>query len=149
MLLSLELERDPSAFAPPVAAVYGQLAPIPVSLRGTSVPAVGEATVTGTGVRNNTDMGAVAFVEGAWRGSAGMALAAANRPVFGLNMKRHGVTRGRPPREHLRGLHKLDRTSRGRDSRTGNRGLSFWPRPRRETRTTRKQNANETDCEGN
>lgn len=88
----------------PAAAVYRQLAPVPASLRGTTLPSavIEPTTVEGTTNVHSTDMGAVAFIERVWDGSA-VGLADWFQPALGLK-KRHGATRGRPPREHLRGL---------------------------------------------
>jgi hypothetical protein len=116
MKLTTELVDSRSAIAPPVVSVYCQLLPVSPAVRGTSAPATGLAAA-GTRILGDTttDMGAVAHVETAWRGRSAI-LPIATNPL-GLNKQRHGVTRGRPPRDHLKGLHKPDRTSRGPDSR--------------------------------
>lgn len=109
MLLSIDLAGVHSETMLPTAAAYCRLlAPVPAPVRGTTVPSAviesttveGKTNVHGTNA-HGTDMRAVAFVERAWDGSA-IGLAEWFQPSVGLN-KRHGATRGKPPREHLRG----------------------------------------------
>jgi hypothetical protein len=81
-------------------AVYRHIAPVPASVRGTTLPAAVLTTAASTvnTIDNNTDMGAVVLL-GRGRAFAGLGW----KPVTGSE-KRHGVTRGKPPREHRKGL---------------------------------------------
>ncbi|MCH7232336.1 hypothetical protein L0U85_15955 [Glycomyces sp. L485] len=103
-MLTKDIEGNEAVTAMPSAAVYWLLAPVPASLRGTSVPSdvIEPTTVEGTTDVHNTDIGVATFVERAWNGIA-LGLSEWGRPGTGLD-KRHGATRGRPPREHLRSL---------------------------------------------
>lgn len=95
-------------------AVYRHIAPVSASLRGTTLPVAVLTTAPSTvNTIDNTDMG-VGVLLGRGRAFAGLGW----QPVNGSE-KRHGVTRGKPPRDHRKGLQKPSRTSRGRESRTG------------------------------
>lgn len=101
MTLTTVLDDSTNQTLLPVVSVYCQLAPIPAPVRGTSVPAAGaEAAVAGSTNVHNTEMGAFTLIDRAWDGSA-VTTTDWFQPGVGIN-KRHGVTRGRPPREHLR-----------------------------------------------
>ncbi|MEU6250478.1 hypothetical protein [Glycomyces sp. NPDC047010] len=81
----------------PATAVYRSIAPVFVQLRGTTLPAAVLTTTAPSTVNSvdNTDMGANTL-----RGR-GTAIAGFGwQPVDTGSEKRHGVTRGRPPREH-------------------------------------------------
>lgn len=85
----------------PALGVYRHIAPVFAQLRGTTLPvAVLTTTALSTvnSIDNTTDMGVVALrrpaVNGTGRAVAGLGW----QPVSGTK-KRHGVTRGRPPRE--------------------------------------------------
>lgn len=81
------------------AAVYRHIAPVPASLRGTTLPVAVKTTAPSTvNLIDNTDMGAGVLL-GRGRAYAGLGW----QPIVGSE-KRHGVTRGRPPREHRMGL---------------------------------------------
>ncbi len=92
-------------------AVYHRLAPVPASLHGTTLSSAVIELVTVEGMTDvrSADMGAVARIERVRDGSA-VGLADRLQPNAGLK-KRNGVTRGKPPREHLTGLPKPGRTS--------------------------------------
>jgi hypothetical protein len=94
-------------------AVYRNIAPVFAQLRGTSLLAAALTTAQGTTlpaavlttapstvntIDNTTDMG-VETLRGRGRAFAGLGWL----PVNGSE-KRHGVTRGKPPREHRKGL---------------------------------------------
>lgn len=104
------------------AAVYRHIAPVPAPVRGTTLPgAVQITTLSTVKTIDNTDMGANVVI-GRGRDFAGLGW----QPVTGSE-KRHGATRGRPPREHRKGLStKPARNSRGRESRPRDRGLFVW-----------------------
>lgn len=104
MMLTKDLEGKEAVTMLPAVAVYRQLAPVPAPLRGTTLPsAVFEATtVEGTTNVHSTDMGAGVLIGRVQDGSAA-GIVGGTTPNVWLK-KRHGVTRGRPPREHLRGL---------------------------------------------
>ncbi|GAB3650295.1 hypothetical protein GCM10028833_19600 [Glycomyces tarimensis] len=103
-MLTIDLAGEHTDTVLPVAAVYRQLAPVPAPLCGTTLPsaAIEHAVAEGTTNVHNTDMGAAVLIErvsdGTDFGATGWQL-----PSVGFK-KRHGATRGRPPREHLRGL---------------------------------------------
>lgn len=79
--------------------VYRHIAPVSAPVRGTTLPAAVLTTASSTvNTIDNTDMGAGVLL-GRGRGIAGLGW----QPVSGSE-KRHGVTRGRPPREHRKGL---------------------------------------------
>lgn len=81
-------------------AFYRPIAPVPASFRGTTLPAAVVTTALGTvNPIDTTDMG-VGVLLGRGRAVAGLGW----QPVNGSE-KRHGVTRGKPPREdHRKGL---------------------------------------------
>lgn len=81
---------------------YLQLAPVPASISGITLPATVEPTVAGMTNVNNTDMGAVALVDRRWTGGSTAGQTGWFQPA--VSAKRHGVTRGRPPREPQKGL---------------------------------------------
>ena len=89
----------PHGVAIETAAVYRNIAPVPAPVRGITLPVAVLTTALGT-VSNvdNTDMGAKTLL-GRGRAIVGLGW----QPVSG-SKKRHGVTRGRPPREHRKGL---------------------------------------------
>lgn len=144
MMLTTDHFDNRSVTTRPVVSVYCQLLPVSAEVRGTTVPAAGIAAA-GLGIRSNTtDMGAVAFVEGTWRESAGGLNTATLEPGAGINRKRHGVTRGRPPREHLKGLPSPIGPLEAATPADGNRGLCYLasagsrsPTTRNRTRTRR------------
>lgn len=79
-------------------AVYRNIVPVFAQLRGTTLPAA-VLTITApstVGNVDNTDMGAETL-----RGRSTAVAGLGWQPVTGSE-KRHGVTRGRPPREHHR-----------------------------------------------
>lgn|SRR5690606_6391007 len=128
----------------PAVAVYRRLASVPAPVRGTTLPSAVLEPMTAEGMTNvhSTDMGAAVLIERVWDGSVA-GIAGRFQPSVGLK-KRHGATRGRPPREHLRGLYKPSRTSRGRESRHRDRGHFLWhqtrsrsPQPGKERRRDR------------
>lgn len=81
------------------APVYRHLAPVSAPVRGTTLPGAVQITTPSTvKTIDNTDMG-VNAVLGRGRDFAGLGW----QPVTGSE-KRHGATRGRPPREHRKGL---------------------------------------------
>ncbi len=82
------------------AAVYRNIAPVSAPVRGTTLPVAVLTTALGTvnTIDSNTDMGAKTLL-GRGRAIVGLGW----QPVYGSE-KRHGVTRGRPPREHRKGL---------------------------------------------
>jgi hypothetical protein len=86
------------------AAVYRHIAPVSASLRGTTLPVAvlttALSTVNLSDVKkiDHTDMGAKTLL-GRGRAFVGLGW----QPVNGSE-KRHGVTRGRPPRDHRMGL---------------------------------------------
>lgn len=121
-------------------AVYRHLAPVPASFRGTTLPVAVLNTVPSTvNTIDNTDMGAKGLL-GRGRAFAGLGW----QPVLGSE-KRHGVTRGKPPREHRKGLQKPARTlSRPRIPQQGSRPFCMAharsrPTSRRQTRRIAKQ----------
>ncbi|HEX2144775.1 MAG TPA: hypothetical protein VHG10_09735 [Glycomyces sp.] len=82
-------------------AVYRHIAPVSASFRGITLPVAGLTTVTSNvNTVDNTDMGAKTLL-GRGRAIVGLGW----QPVTGSE-KRHGVTRGKPPREHRKGLQK-------------------------------------------
>ncbi|MCD0447430.1 hypothetical protein LO763_27825 [Glycomyces sp. A-F 0318] len=131
MLLFSEAMHTGIAAGDSAAAVYRNVAPVFAQFRGTtllaaeSTPAQGTTlpvavltTALGTvnTIDNTTDMGAETL-RGRGRAVAGLGW----QPVSG-SKKRHGVTRGKPPREHRKGLQKPDRTlSRPRIPHQGSR----------------------------
>lgn len=98
-LLSETQSTTPLGVAFEAAAVYRHIAPVSAPVRGITLPVVGQ-TVTASNVKtiDNTDMGVVAFL-GRGRANAGLGW----QPVTGSE-KRHGVTRGKPPRDPRLGL---------------------------------------------
>lgn len=80
-------------------AVYRLIAPVSAPVRGTTLPAAVLTTALGTANNvGNTDMGAKTKLGG------GRAVVSHNwQPISGSE-KRHGVTRGKPPRDHRKGL---------------------------------------------
>ncbi|THV24465.1 hypothetical protein [Glycomyces paridis] len=80
-------------------AVYRNIAPVFAQFRGTTLPvAVLSTTAPSTvnSIDNTTDMGALTL-----RGRGTAVAGLGWQPVSG-SKKRHGVTRGRPPRDHHR-----------------------------------------------
>jgi hypothetical protein len=106
MLLTHDLNGAHAVTALPAVAVYGRLAPVPAPVRGTTVPSAVLEPTTAEGTTNvhSTDMGAAVLIERLWDGSVA-GIAGRFQPSLGLK-KRHGATRGKPPREHLRGLYQ-------------------------------------------
>ena len=102
--------------------VYRHIAPVFAQFRGTTLPvAVLTTTALSTvnTIDNTTDMGVVTLTaaNGTGRAVAGLGW----QPVTGSE-KRHGVTRGKPPREHRTGLEKPARNlSRPRIPQPGSR----------------------------
>ncbi|NUQ91080.1 hypothetical protein [Glycomyces sp. MUSA5-2] len=80
-------------------AVYRNIAPVFAQVRGTTLPAaVLNITAPSTvGNVDTTDMGAETL-----RGRSTAVAGLGWQPVLTGSEKRHGVTRGRPPREHHR-----------------------------------------------
>jgi hypothetical protein len=78
-------------------AVYRLIAPVPAPVRGTTLP-VAVLNNTALGTVGTTDMGDKTAL-GRSRAFAGLGW----QPINGSE-KRHGATRGRPPREHRKGL---------------------------------------------
>ncbi|SDE19970.1 hypothetical protein [Glycomyces harbinensis] len=122
LLLTEATQTDLSASVRESAvAVYRNIAPVSTPVRGTTLPAAVLITALGTaGFVGNTDMG-VETKLGRGRAVVGLGW----QPINGSE-KRHGVTRGKPPREHRKGLQKPSRNSRGRESRNRDRGLFVW-----------------------
>lgn len=87
------------------AAVYRHIAPVSASLRGTTLPvavlttALSTVNLSTVNTIDHTDMGAKTLL-GRGRAFAGLGW----QPVTTGSEKRHGVTRGRPPRDHRMGL---------------------------------------------
>ncbi|WP_112133715.1 hypothetical protein [Glycomyces dulcitolivorans] len=81
-------------------AVYRNIAPVFAQFRGTTLPVAVLTTTAPSTVNtidnNSTDMGAV-NLRGRGTAVAGLGW----QPVSG-SKKRHGATRGRPPRDHHR-----------------------------------------------
>lgn len=98
LLLSESTQTDLGATTRESAiAVYRHIAPVFAQLRGTTLPVAVLTTTAPSTVNtidNTTDMGAETL-----RGRAVAGLGW--QPVSG-SKKRHGVTRGRPPRDHHR-----------------------------------------------
>jgi hypothetical protein len=83
----------------PAVAVYRNIAPVFAQFRGTTLPVAVLTTAPSTAdIVGNTDMG-VETLRGRGRAVAGLIW----QPIAGSE-KRHGVTRGKPPREHRKGL---------------------------------------------
>lgn len=98
-LLSETQSTTPLGVAFEAAAVYRHIAPVSAPVRGITLPgAVLITTPSTVKTIDNTDMGAN-VVLGRGRAFAGLGW----QPVTGSE-KRHGVTRGKPPREHRKGL---------------------------------------------
>lgn len=98
-LLSETQSTTPLGVTFEAAAVYRHIAPVSAQVRGTTLPVAG-LTIGASTVKtiDNTDMGANVLL-GRGRAFAGLGW----QPVTGSE-KRHGVTRGRPPQEHRKGL---------------------------------------------
>jgi len=103
-------------------AVYRHIAPVSASLRGTTLPVAVLTTALSTvNTIDNTDMGAKTRLDSAVNGRGRAFAGLGWQPVTGTE-KRHGVTRGKPPREHRKGLQKPDRfLSRPRIPQPGSR----------------------------
>ena len=85
-------------------AVYRHIAPVSASLRGTTLPVAVLTTALGTAnTVGNTDMGAKTLLGSAVNGRGRAFVGLGWQPIAGSE-KRHGVTRGKPPREHRKGL---------------------------------------------
>lgn len=99
-LLSETQSTTPLGVTIESAAVYRHIAPVSTPVRGTTLPVAVQITTAPSTVNtiDNTDMGANALL-GRGRAFAGLGW----QPVYGSE-KRHGVTRGRPPRDHRMGL---------------------------------------------
>ncbi|MDA1362195.1 hypothetical protein O1R50_21395 [Glycomyces luteolus] len=98
-LLSETQSTTPLGVTHEPLAVYRHIAPVSAQVRGTTLPgAVQITTLSTVKTIDNTDMGANAVL-GRGRAFAGLGW----QPVNGSE-KRHGATRGRPPREHRKGL---------------------------------------------
>lgn len=98
-LLNETQHTTPLGVAIESAAVYRHIAPVSASHRGTTLPVAVLTTAPSTaGIVGNTDMGAKALL-GRERAVVGFGW----QPIAGSE-KRHGVTRGKPPREHRKGL---------------------------------------------
>lgn len=103
-LLSETQSTTPLGVTHEAVAVYRHIAPVSAQVRGTTLPgAVQLTTPRDFKTIDNTDMGANAVLgtiaTGSGRAFAGLGW----QPVNGSE-KRHGVTRGRPPRDHRKGL---------------------------------------------
>ncbi|WP_205327392.1 hypothetical protein [Glycomyces sp. YM15] len=103
-LLSETQSTTPLGATHEPVAVYRHIAPVSAPVRGTTLPgAVQITTLSTVKTIDNTDMGANAVLGtttvGRGRAFAGLGW----QPVNGSE-KRHGATRGRPPREHRKGL---------------------------------------------
>ncbi len=147
MLLTNDFPGTRAETMLPTGAVYCRLAPVPAPVRGITLPsAVLElTTVEGTTNVHSTDMGAVAFIGRVRDGSAVGIADWQAQPSVGL--KRHGATRGRPPREHLRGLFRSPiGPLEAATPATGIAAIFYGIRPGREAHSKAK-NENETDCE--
>ncbi|MQM28317.1 hypothetical protein [Glycomyces albidus] len=107
LLLSETSHAQPGATTrEPAFGVYRHIAPVFAQLRGTTLPVAVLTTAPSTvnTIDNTTDMGVVTL-RGRGRAVAGLGW----QPVSG-SKKRHGVTRGRPPREpHRLGLQEKAR----------------------------------------
>jgi len=98
-LLSETQSTTPLGATHEPVAVYRHIAPVFTQVRGTTLPGAVQLTTPRTfKTIDNTDMGANALL-GRGRAFAGLGW----QPVTGSE-KRHGATRGRPPREHRKGL---------------------------------------------
>jgi hypothetical protein len=127
LLLNETQSQTPLGVTFETPAVYRHIAPVSASLRGTTLPVAGLTTVAGNvKTIDNTDMGAGVLL-GRGRAFAGLGW----QPITGSE-KRHGVTRGRPPREHRMGLEKPARNlSRPRIPQQGSRPFCMAETPGR------------------
>lgn len=99
MLLEATAHTAPHATTETATAAYHRLAPVFTQLRGTTLPVAVRTTALGTVGTNGMDVNGVF---GSGRAFAGLGW----QPIVGSEKKRHGATRGRPPREHRKGLDK-------------------------------------------
>ncbi|MFG3343081.1 hypothetical protein [Glycomyces sp. NPDC048151] len=98
-LLSETQSTTPLGVAFETAAVYRHIAPVSAPVRGTTLPgAVQITTLRTVKTIETTDMGANAVLGRGRDEFAGLGW----QPVTGSE-KRHGVTRGKPPRDHRMG----------------------------------------------